>query len=55
MTNIIQPAPQNDTDSLPKAAPTPASTESLIDFDSDVPLAVCGLRNNGDEVCEVCQ
>ena len=26
-----------------------------LDFDSDEPLPVCPLRNNGDEICESCQ
>jgi hypothetical protein len=29
--------------------------EPVLDFDSDAPLPVCPLRNNGDEVCESCQ
>lgn len=28
---------------------------SAIDFDSDEPMPVCPLRNNGDEICESCQ
>lgn len=26
-----------------------------LDFDSDAPLPVCPLRNNGDDICEACQ
>lgn len=26
-----------------------------LDFDSDEPLPVCPMRNNGDDICESCQ
>lgn len=35
-----------------------AQAESLIDFDSDEPLAVCPMRKDGlgeGEICEACQ
>ena len=35
-----------------------AQTETLIDFDSDEPLAVCPMRKDGmapGEICEACQ
>ena len=33
-------------------APEPSS---LLDFDSDVPLVACPMRNEGTDICESCQ
>lgn len=30
-------------------------TTEALDFDSDEPLPVCPMRNNGDDICESCQ
>lgn len=31
------------------------SASPSLDFDSDEPLPVCPMRNNGDDICESCQ
>lgn len=50
--NAASPAQPQTTDSL---ASKPIDTAGLLDFDSDEPLAVCPMRNNGDTICESCQ
>jgi hypothetical protein len=35
--------------------PLPSTSKVTLDFDSDEPLPVCPLRNNGDDICESCQ
>lgn len=37
------------------AKPQTAPAETVLDFDSDEPLKVCPLRNEGSEICESCQ
>lgn len=39
----------NPEDTLPPQEQPP------LDFDSDEPLPVCPMRNNGDDICESCQ
>jgi hypothetical protein len=38
-----------------EAALSTAPTSFELDFDSDEPLKVCPMRNNGTDICESCQ
>lgn len=33
----------------------PSENQAPLDFESDEPLPVCPMRNNGDDICESCQ
>lgn len=46
------PASPSDVDSKAQA---PVELTEGLNLDSDEALPVCGLRNNGDEICDVCQ
>jgi hypothetical protein len=50
MTDSIE---TSEADAVPYVAPVKPQLE--LDFDSDEPLPVCPLRNNGDDICESCQ
>jgi hypothetical protein len=38
-----------------QAALSAEPTSFELDFDSDEPLKVCPMRNNGTDICESCQ